>query len=224
LLQCVGRSREALALVDRSLAIAPLSAGNHYPKAQLLWITGKTAEADRVIDRAFQYWPEHRYVRFARFTILAFTGRARAALAMIDNKKTRPQGFSSEQVALWRPTLVALDGGSAAQIDAALKANLDQAMSNLELCRQAAISLSALGEVDGAFKAANALFAVSETRKARPGSTASSAAWRFAPWMFIPPTAAMRADARFAQLCDGIGLTEYWEKRRVKPDYQMQIT
>ena len=81
------------------------------------------------------------------------------------------------------------------------------------------MSLSALGDVDGAFKAANALFAVTEGHRAKRGSPASSAAWRFAPWMFIPPTAPMRADPRFAQLCDGIGLTDYWAKQGVQPDY-----
>ena len=223
LLQCVGRSREALALVDRSLAIAPFAAGSHYPKAQLLWITGQTAEADRVIDKAIQYWPSHRFVRFARFTILAFTGRAKAALAMLDSEATRPQAYTPEEVALWRTSLAALDNGSSAAVDAARKANLEKAMSNLALCRQAAICLSALGDVDGAFAAANALFAVQDGPTTHPSPRASSAAWRFAPWMFIPPTAPMRADPRFAQLCEGIGLTDYWAKQGVRPDYQRSL-
>jgi hypothetical protein len=50
-----------------------------------------------------------------------------------------------------------------------------------------------------------------------------STAWRFAPWLFIPPTASLRADPRFNTLCDGIGLTEYWAKRGIKPDYQLGI-
>ncbi len=65
LLQCVGRSQEALALVERALQIDPFTAGSHYPHAQLLWITGRVAEADRVIAKALQYWPTHRFVRFA---------------------------------------------------------------------------------------------------------------------------------------------------------------
>lgn len=221
MLQCVGRSREALALVDRALAVDPFGAGCHYPKAQLLWITGKTAEADRVVDNALRYWPDNRFVRFARFTILAFTGRARAALAMLEKDATTPQVFSPESVELWRPTLMALDDGSAAQIDAARTVNLDRAMANLTLCRQAAISLSALGDVDGAFKVANALFAVPGGQAPRPQQPSSSAAWRFAPWMFIPPTAPMRADPRFDTLCEVIGLTDYWAKRQVTPDYRL---
>jgi hypothetical protein len=38
-------------------------------------------------------------------------------------------------------------------------------------------------------------------------------------WMFTPPLAAMRADPRFAKLCDDFGLTAYWRARGVKPDY-----
>jgi hypothetical protein len=41
--------------------------------------------------------------------------------------------------------------------------------------------------------------------------------------MFIPPTAAMRADPRFEMLCDGIGLTDYWAKQKVKPDYKADM-
>ena len=51
-----------------------------------------------------------------------------------------------------------------------------------------------------------------------------STGWRSAPWMFTPPVAPMRADPRFNALCDGIGLTEYWAKRGIKPDYQLGIT
>jgi hypothetical protein len=38
-------------------------------------------------------------------------------------------------------------------------------------------------------------------------------------WLWTPPCAAMRADPRFGPLCDGIGLTEYWRRRGVQPDY-----
>jgi hypothetical protein len=34
----------------------------------------------------------------------------------------------------------------------------------------------------------------------------------------------MQSDPRFAALCDGIGLTEYWAKRGIKPDYQLRIS
>ena len=225
LLQCAGRSRDALALVQRAIAVKPLAASNNYPLAQLLWITGRTAEADRIIDRAMQFWPNHRYVRFARFTISAFTGRARAALAMLDSDSTRPQTFPPDSIALWHVSLPALDQPSPANIAHALRANLDAARRNPGLTSQAVLVLSALGEVDAAFDIANDLLvfrdpAASSTKEAAGRPSPTSNAWRFTPWVFTPPAAAMRADSRFAALCDGIGLTAYWTKRGIKPDFE----
>lgn len=221
MLQTAGRSHDALALVDRALAMKPLAAGNNFPKAQLLWILGRVPEADRVIDRAMQYWPNHWYVRGARFAIFAYTGRPRAALAMLDNEATRPQALSPESIALWRVSLAALDQRSPASITAARKANLEAAERDLKLSTQAICVLSALGEVDAAFEITDALFAVRDPSgpHAPDPHQVRSTAWRFAPWLFIPPTAALRADPRFQSVCDGIGLTEYWAKRRIRPDF-----
>jgi DNA-binding winged helix-turn-helix (wHTH) protein/tetratricopeptide (TPR) repeat protein len=227
LLQCAGRSRDALALVERANAIEPFAASIHFPKAQLLWILGRTAEADRVIDRAMQYWPDHGDVRFTRFTIYAYTGRPRAALAMLDDK-TRPI-YSPEAVSLWRVSLAALDQRSPASIAAVRSANLEAAKRNPGLSNQAVLVLSALGEVDAAFDIANRLLLFRRPVEAGPqdGSAkppVKSTSWRFAPWLFIPPAEPMQADPRFAALCDGIGLTEYWAKRGIKPDYQLRVT
>jgi DNA-binding winged helix-turn-helix (wHTH) protein/tetratricopeptide (TPR) repeat protein len=217
LLQSAGRSRDALAIVERAIAVKPLAAINNYPLAQFLWITGRIAEADRIIDRAMQNWPKHRFVRFARFTIFAFTGRPRAALAMLNDPNTRPQVFTARAVALWRLSLAALDKGGAADIARVRAAYLDAVKEDLALAYQAVMSLLALGELDAAFEIANNLLLFREPGGA-PGSRGSTG-WRFTPWLFVPPTAAMRADPRFSQLCDGIGLTEYWRLRGVRPDY-----
>jgi hypothetical protein len=217
----VGRSREALALVERSLAIKPLASGSHYPRAQLLWITGHAAEADRVIARAMQYWPTHRFVRFARFIIFAFTNRPRAALAMIEKPETAPQNYSPEAIALWRVSLSALDQRTAASIAAARRANLDAVEKDLRLTSQATLAMSALGEIDTAFEIANAFFAVGGPSESPRSAKlpVKSTAWRFAPWLFTPPIAPMRADPRFQSLVDGIGLADYWKARKVRPDY-----
>jgi hypothetical protein len=46
--------------------------------------------------------------------------------------------------------------------------------------------------------------------------------WRvWIQWLFTPACAAMRADPRFLQLCEGIGLVDYWRSRGVRPDYQL---
>ena len=118
-------------------------------------------------------------------------------------------------------SLAALDQRSPASITAARKANLEAAERDLKLSTQAICVLSALGEVDAAFEITDALFAVRDPSgpHAPDPHQVRSTAWRFAPWLFIPPTAALRADPRFQSVCDGIGLTEYWAKRRIRPDF-----
>ncbi len=221
LLQCVGRSREALGFVQRSLAIRPLASGATYPHAQLLWITGRVAEADRVIERAMQNWPTHRFVRFARFIIFAFTDRTRAAMAMIEKRETTPQNFSPESVALWRVTLPALEERSVSNVARARQAVLDATAKNLGLTSQSAMVMSAIGELDTAFQLTDRFFAVGKDQLKSPG-TVRSTAWRFAPWLFTPPIADMRADHRFDALVDQIGLSAYWQARQIKPDYQLR--
>ena len=229
LLQSVGRSRNSFALIERAIALKPLAAANNFPLAQLLWILGRTAEADRVIDRAMQYWSLHPWVRNARFSIYAFTGRPRAALAMLDDENTRPQTFTSDEISIRRAWLLALDQPSPATVSAARTANIEMAKRSPALAPQAILMLAVLGDVDAAFEIANELFLFRgpivsnpQTGSARP--TIKSNAWRFTPWLFTPPGRAIRADPRFNALCDGIGLTEYWSKRGIKPDYQLGIT
>ena len=221
LLQCVGRCQDALTLVERAVAINPLAAGNQFPRAQLLWIVGRTAEADRVIDRARNSWPGHQSVRFAQFTIRAFTGRASAALDMLDDQL----GFSSALKALWRINLAALIRPTAANIEAARKACLERAKQRPALSNSATMVMSSLGEVDAAFEILRLRYAIERppesARSQRNRTKGGSIAWRFAPWLFTPPVAAVRADPRFDYICDEIGLTDYWAKRGIKPDYQL---
>jgi hypothetical protein len=55
-----------------------------------------------------------------------------------------------------------------------------------------------------------------------PVTLGTDTGWRAnVQWLFTPPCAAMRADPRFNEICDGIGLTEYWRRRGVKPDYML---
>ena len=225
LLQSTGRSRDSLSFIERAAMVSPLAAIHHYPRAQLLWILGQNAEADRVIDLAMRYWPAHRFVRFARFTIFAFTDRARAALSMLEKPETTPQNYSPAAVSLWRASLPALDDRSPAAIATARDANLAAARRDLSLASQAVLTLSVLGEIDAAFEIANGLLQFRQPVSPRSPATgkaprAASGGWRFSPWLFTPPLALLRADPRFETLCDGIGLTEYWSRIGVVPDYR----
>jgi tetratricopeptide (TPR) repeat protein len=220
-LQCVGRCQDALTLTERAVSLNPLAAGSQFPRAQLLWIVGRTAEADRVIDRARIAWPDHRSVRFAQFILHAFTGRARAASDLLD----QPMRFSPALEALWRINLVALDQPTPANIAAARKACLDGAKRRPTLSNSATMVMSTLGEIDAAFEILRLRYAIPEpsgdfSAERRGPTRGDSTAWRFAPWLFTPPVANVRNDPRFQYICDEIGLTDYWAKRRVTPDFR----
>jgi hypothetical protein len=50
---------------------------------------------------------------------------------------------------------------------------------------------------------------------------ANSLSWCRTQWLFMPPLAAVRRDARFESLCEEIGLARYWRQRGVAPDTRL---
>jgi hypothetical protein len=187
-----------------------------------LWIAGRVSQADKVIDQVRGLWPSDPGPWWVRFLILALTGRPRAAQAMLDPK---PEMLGSpEEREMWRTSLAALDQRSLKSIARAREACLAGATMAGELAGQGVMILSALGEVDAAFDVANG-FLLSRGSIVRGGEPAfkpdlNDAGWRInTQWLFTPPAADMRADARFLPLCDGVGLGDYWRARGVNPDY-----
>jgi hypothetical protein len=82
--------------------------------------------------------------------------------------------------------------------------------------------MSALRQVDSAFDVANG-FLLSRGSIVRSGASQTAqndASARInTQWMFTPACAVMHGDPRFLPLCEGMGLTEYWARRGVKPDF-----
>jgi hypothetical protein len=131
------------------------------------------------------------------------------------------------EASFWRQCLVALDRRSPETIARARDACVNGAKALSAIPGQAVMILSALSEVDTAFDVCNGflLSRGSIVHQGEPGSkdTVGEAAGRInTQWLFTPPCAAMRADARFLPLCDAMGLGDYWRSRGVKPDYLLQ--
>jgi DNA-binding winged helix-turn-helix (wHTH) protein/Flp pilus assembly protein TadD len=223
LMSSVGRCHEALALTQRATAREPLAPNFQRRKAMSLWIVGRVPEADRVSDRAMQLWPSYRLVRMVRLMIYAFTGRERAALAMVEEEEARPIFLSPSAAAVWRVSLAALEHRSPSSIASARKANLDGAKKTPATSAYAIPILSALGELDAAFEVANGFLLGRGSVIVRPWPetrvpVVNGPGWRNTFGLFIPPTKAMRLDPRFRPLADGLGLTDYWRKRGIGPD------
>jgi hypothetical protein len=221
MLQAAGLNRESWNWNERAIAIEPLSVALLGRRALKLWIAGRLSAADKVIDQARDLWPANVQIAFFRFVILALSGRAKAARAMVDGD---PGMLDPTEGTLWSKSLPALDSRGASDIASARLACLAAAATGAWLAGQSMIILSALGHVNDAFEVADGalLDRGAVVRRAQPGAKAapSNAVFKVnTQWLFTPPAAVMRADARFLPLCDGVGLTDYWRSRGVTPDY-----
>jgi TIR domain-containing protein len=202
---------------ERALAMEPLSPEILGRRALKLWILGRTSEADKVVDQLRSLYPDNPWVGFVRFQIYVFTGRIRAAQAMLESNAPGQRGPAAANV--WRPCLAALDQRSAAAIAKARDACIHGALGSPEFASQAVVIMAVLGDLNTAFDIANGLL-LSEGPLV-PRETGHDAGWRISTqWMFSPPAAIMRSDPRFLTLCEGIGIADYWRRRRAKPDYQ----
>ena len=224
LYQASGRNRLSWDVNERQIQIDPLSPSPQYRRALKHWIFGRTTDADRVIERLIQIWPRHPWVWNARFLILSFTGRPHAALDMIDDSASRPITITPERMAQWRPTLLALEHPSPAAIAEARDANLEAARQSPGQAAYGVMALGGLGEIDAAYQVAEGFLLsrgkiVTRRPSDRPNMLVNNPTWRETQWLSTPPMARFRADPRYAHLCDGIGLTEYWRARGIRPDY-----
>jgi DNA-binding winged helix-turn-helix (wHTH) protein/tetratricopeptide (TPR) repeat protein len=223
LMQGVGRLRTSYALNERVLELDPVSPVASYRRGIKLWQFGRLDEADQAIDRAMQLWPRFPAVWNARMMIFAYTGRADAGLSFLGEVASRPESLSETAVNLWRVSLKALASRGSVNVAAAREANIALAPRSPGFANNAIMTLSVLGELDAAFDVAFGTF----LRRGRLIGTLWGGAgempvntlrWRRTVALFIPATAALRADPRFLELCRGMGLSRYWRER--PPDYR----
>ena len=217
-LQAAGLCRESWDWNERLLRLAPLSQVCLARRALKLWIFGRVPDADNVINQTLAQYPTSKWVWSIRLLIYAFTGRAAAAMAMIDGEpKMLANGAETR---MWRACLEALDRRSAATIARAREACLEAAPGSGELFGVAVMTLAALGDLDAAFDAANGHL-LGRGKVVPRGRAATDALHRIDTYsLFMPPCKNMRADKRFLPLCEGVGLAEYWRRRGVRPDYE----
>ena len=223
LLQSVGRAGESWTLNERAAALEPLSPVHQYRRALKQWIFGRLAEADLTIDRALQLWPRHPAVWNARLYLFAFTGRATAALQLIDNAESRPESLTPAAAAYWRVSLSALASRAASDVAEARARNFEAAPKSPGFAVAAMMVLSTLGEVDAAFAVAEGALLrrgplIGTIWPGKSEMPVNDQYWRRTMNLFVPATAAMRADPRFMPLCEGMGMAAYWRKRERWPD------
>jgi hypothetical protein len=222
LLQAAGLTGESWYWNERAISLVPLSLDFLTKRALKLWVVGRVSQADKVIDQVRALYATNEWAWFFRFLIFAMTGRAQAAQTML---RSNPKMLSNpSEAAIWHAALPALMEPSAAAIRRTQEACFDAAKTAAQTHGQCVMILSALRDLDGAFAIADGslLGRGAIIRAEKPGSRAATedATNRVnMQWLYTPPCAAMCKDPRFGPLCDQIGLTEYWRRRGVQPDF-----
>jgi DNA-binding winged helix-turn-helix (wHTH) protein/tetratricopeptide (TPR) repeat protein len=223
LLGAVGRMREGALARVAFAPNAPFDASVQYLLIYSLWFLSRIEEADRVASRAMEMWPGHPGVWFGRLWLLAGTNRYDRALAQIDDAAARP-ALPPPMIATLRAAVAAADTRQPAAIGAAV----DQVMAGVSRSVAAVVNammlLNHLGATDRAFDLARAYYLeqgpIIAAVSWRPGQPLIQDQRRRKTNMLFTPTAApMRADPRFLPLMQQMGLADYWDQRRIRPDF-----
>jgi DNA-binding winged helix-turn-helix (wHTH) protein/tetratricopeptide (TPR) repeat protein len=223
LLGAVGRMREAgrerLAMADAALFDADLQFKHVYG----LWFLGRITEADRAASRALEMWPRQAGIWFARLWLLASTGRLDRALAHIQDEAARPK-LPAPMFGTLQAAISAAKSRRPAEIEAATERVMGGVTRSVTAVVNGMMLLNLMGATDRAFELARAYYLeqgpIIAAMQWRPGQPVVPDQRRRKTNMLFTPTAAgMQRDPRFLPLMREMGLTDYWNRRGVVPDF-----
>lgn len=219
----VGRMREsALARLSFSRDDA-FDANFEYRHIYALWFAGRIAEADQAATRGLEMWPGHPGIWFGRLWVLADTGRFDRALAHIRDASRRPP-LPAPMLATLESGIAAAKSRNPADVEVAVKQLMGGVTHSVAAVVNAMMLLNLMGATDPAFELAQAYYleqgpiiAAVEWRPGQP--IVPDQRRRKTNMLFTPTASAMQKDARFLPLMRQMGLADYWEKRRLVPDF-----
>jgi hypothetical protein len=190
-----------------------------------LWSANRLEEADRVMTEAASIYPTHFAIWFTRFYVLMFSGRARAAIALAENREERPSGIPGSEFDSILSVAHAIDGRAPADVERVMTEQVARAHQGAGYAENTIQYACALGRVDQAYEVAHAYyfsrgFVVPDIRFRPEQGTYTPPRERITTFLFSPVTQPMRADARFDGLMTELGLTEYWRNSGTQPDYR----
>lgn len=221
-LQSVGRAEESFQLNEKAARLDPLDVTPQYRLAIKSWIFGRIDEADLVLNRGLQVWPNHPALWNTRLMVLAYSGRPDEGLHYLD-RSLRSNPEFARSASLWKMTLGALRSDDPAVRATARYGLKQRAAKSSGASAHAIMSLSNLGFVEDAFEAANGYYRwrgkMAGAEKTAPRETLiNDHSWRRTMLLFTPATRAMRLDPRFGDLTKAIGMADYWRKSGIGPD------
>jgi DNA-binding winged helix-turn-helix (wHTH) protein/Tfp pilus assembly protein PilF len=214
----VARFDEAVAMQERTISKWPFMPGPPNQLMGSLCGAGRLVEAEARSEKSMRQWPRHPGVWLGRMSLLTYSGRADAALALAADRANHPRGIEQEISAIVA-TARALASRSAADIEAAVTANLRSVRGNIRNVPGALHLFTALGDRDRSFDVIHAyLF--------RSGPLASGATplTPFSPvqteTLFHPYNRILWPDPPFAAMTRKIGLDAYWKSINFVPAFR----
>lgn len=219
----VGRMREAAVRLRTALETE-----SDWPQAYTrlifaLWGMGDIDQADAVMARAYANWPRHYSIWFTRERLLAYTGRAEAALAMFADRAGRPLSISEENFAMSAAEVRALGTREAADIDQASRLMIEWAHRGAGFAANAIMFHTEVGRMDDAFRLMDAYFfdrgfTVGPRRYSEEQGFYDIKRDRETSCLFCTTISGLRSDPRFGPMIREIGLSDYWRLSGTRPD------
>ncbi len=221
LLLGVGRLKDAVVHGQAAVKGDEFSVWHRHTLGTALWAAGRVEEADQLVATALARWPRHYALWFLQLGIFTYTGRADRAVRMGEDLANRPLNIRFDDVELNVGAARAMLARDPAEVAAAVEANLAAAKRGVGYAENAMALMAALGRLDDAFALAANLY--DDAQLIGGGARFANGRFQVASrrqthHLFMPPTAAMRADPRFRPLMARIGLEAYWRSSGRGPD------
>ena len=211
----VGRHQEALAALDQVL-LHHVTPGLRIGRTTMLWNLGRLDEAEAELERAANSWPRHFAVWFTQVYYRAYNEKTAAALALLDDRATRPVGIPEWNFDLVRSQVEAIDSNDPAAIRATQNALEGAAHKAAGFAENAILFAAFTGFSDPAFKIANGLYANHGFDIADAWFSTEQAMYvgqeRNTYILFQQQMTNLRKDPRFKNLVRAIGLEDYWNR------------
>lgn len=186
MLSFLGRSDEALAMVDRAIEVDPVTPMVEDVKFAILESAGRFDEGLKIAEERYNFDKQNQTARRALPTFLFHTGQYERAIAVTEEMAASDRGrqfvWSSPLASLYTKT------GNLAKAGEHLQKLEEMSKENSKADYSLALNYAELGRVDEAFAALEKCFTLREERLV---------------WITVDPRlATIRDDARFRQLIE----------------------
>jgi DNA-binding winged helix-turn-helix (wHTH) protein/tetratricopeptide (TPR) repeat protein len=224
LLARVGRFSDSAPLFQRVGNVAP-TVNQYRHQVAALWGAGRLEEAERLLEEAMSIYAANPSIWLTRFGLLLFGGRARAAIAMLEETEARPRDMPQEQIDDLMRLAVAVETRAPREVSALVDHETRKGRMSASQARNAIQNLSAVGHADESFAFADAYFfsrgfVISDGPQGAGERATATLEEREPSFLFHPSTRAMRSDPRFHGLTAELGLAQYWTDAKAQPDYK----